>query len=76
MEGNFKSLPSEIETEKDKLVLWVVTLFLYKIGICWQQIPDSIPHLTDQTKDYKIGICCISAKHSEVRSKDMLTRSE
>ena len=51
MEGNFKSLPSEIETEKDKLVLWVVTLFLYKIGICWQQIPDSIPHLTDQTKD-------------------------
>jgi hypothetical protein len=36
MEGNFKSLPSEIETEKDKLVLWVVTLFLYKIGICWQ----------------------------------------
>ena len=34
---NFKSLPSEIEAEKDKLVLWVVnTLFLYKIGICWQ----------------------------------------
>jgi hypothetical protein len=33
MEGNFKSLPSEIETEKDKLVLWVVTLFLYKIGM-------------------------------------------
>ena len=37
MEGNFKSLPSKIEAEKDKLVLWVVnTLFLYKIGICWQ----------------------------------------
>ena len=31
--------------------------------------------LSDRTKDYKIGICCFSAKHSALRSKskDWLT---
>ena len=24
---------------------------------------------SDQTKDYEIGICCISAKHTVLRSK-------
>ena len=25
--------------------------------------------LSDQTKDYKIGICCLSAKHAALRRK-------
>ena len=31
-----------------------------------------------QTKDYKIGICCFSAKHTALRSKskDWLTRNQ
>ena len=31
-----------------------------------------------QTKDYKIGICCFSAKHAALRrkSKDWLTRNQ
>jgi hypothetical protein len=31
-----------------------------------------------QTKDYKIGICCFSAKHASLRrkSKDWLTRNQ
>jgi hypothetical protein len=33
---------------------------------------------SDQTKDYKIGICCFSAKHTSLRrkSKDRLTRNQ
>ena len=32
----------------------------------------------DQTKDYKIGICCFSAKHAALRSKgkDWLARTQ
>ena len=32
---------------------------------------------SDQTKDYKIGICCFSAKHAALRSesKDWLARN-
>ena len=32
----------------------------------------------DQTKDYKIGICCFSAKHASLRrkSKDLLARNQ
>ena len=31
-----------------------------------------------QTKDYKIGVCCFSAKHAALRnkSKDWLTRNQ
>ena len=31
-----------------------------------------------QTKDYKIGMCCFSAKHAELRrkSKDWLARNQ
>ena len=34
--------------------------------------------LSDQTKDYKIGICCLSAKHAALRrkSKHRLTRNK
>ena len=33
---------------------------------------------SDQTKDYKIGICCLSAKHAALRrnSKDWLARNQ
>ena len=33
--------------------------------------------LSGQTKDYKIGMCCFSAKHAALRSKskDWLTRN-
>ena len=33
---------------------------------------------SDQTKDYKIGICCFSAKHEALRrkSKDWLVRNQ
>jgi hypothetical protein len=33
---------------------------------------------SDQTKDYKIGICCFSAKHAALRrkSKDWLARNQ
>jgi hypothetical protein len=33
---------------------------------------------SDQTKDYKIGICCFSAKHAALRrkSKDRLARNQ
>jgi hypothetical protein len=33
---------------------------------------------SDQTKDYKIGVCCFSAKHVALRrkSKDWLTRNQ
>jgi hypothetical protein len=33
---------------------------------------------SDQTKDYKIGICCFSAKHIALRSKskDWLVRNQ
>ena len=33
--------------------------------------------LSGQTKDYKIGICCFSAKHAKLRriSKDLLARN-
>lgn len=33
---------------------------------------------SDQTKDYKIGICCISTKHTALRrkSKDLLVRNQ
>jgi hypothetical protein len=35
------------------------------------------PH-SGQTKDYKIGICCLSAKHAVLRSKrkDWLARNQ
>ena len=34
--------------------------------------------LSDQTKDYKIGICCFSAKHAALRrkNKDGLARNQ
>ena len=34
--------------------------------------------LSGQTKDYKIGICCFSAKHAAFRrkNKDWLTRNQ
>jgi len=34
--------------------------------------------LSGQTKDYKIGICCFSAKHAALRrkSKDWLARNQ
>jgi hypothetical protein len=34
--------------------------------------------LSGQTKDYKIGICCFSAKHASLRSKskDWLVRNQ
>ena len=37
----------------------------------------SIPR-SDQTKDYKIGICCFSAKHAALtwKSKDWLERNQ
>ena len=33
---------------------------------------------SDQTKDYKIGICCLSAKHAALRrnGKDWLARNQ
>ena len=33
---------------------------------------------SDQTKDYKIGMCCFSAKHAALRrkSKDWLARNQ
>jgi hypothetical protein len=33
---------------------------------------------SDQNKDYKIGICCFSAKHAELsrKSKDWLARNQ
>ena len=33
---------------------------------------------SDETKDYKIGICCFSAKHAALRgkSKDWLARNQ
>ena len=33
---------------------------------------------SDQTKDYKIGICCFSAKHAALRrkNKDWLVRNQ
>ena len=35
-------------------------------------------HWSDQSKDYKIGICCFSAKHAALRSKskDWLARNQ
>ena len=35
-------------------------------------------HQSGQTKDYKIGICCFSAKHAALRrkSKDWLVRNQ
>ena len=35
-------------------------------------------HRSGQTKDYKIGICCFSAKHATLRrkSKDWLARNQ
>ena len=30
----------------------------------------------DQTKDYKISICCFSAKHTTLMSRDRLTRNQ
>jgi hypothetical protein len=35
-------------------------------------------HLSGQTKDYKFGICCFSAKHAALRrkSKDWLTQNQ
>ena len=29
-----------------------------------------------QAKDYKIGICCFSAKHAALKSKDWLARNQ
>ena len=29
-------------------------------------------HRSDQTKDYKIGICCLSAKHAALRENNLL----
>ena len=35
-------------------------------------------HRSDQTKDYEIGICCFSTKHTALRrkSKDVLARNQ
>ena len=37
-----------------------------------------IEHQSGQTKDYKIGICCLSTKYSALRSKnkDWLARNQ
>ena len=31
---------------------------------------------SSQTKDFNIGICCFSAKHAALRSKDYLARNQ
>jgi hypothetical protein len=35
----------------------------------WSAVKGGFEPLSGQTKDYKIGICCFSAKHAALRSK-------
>ena len=41
-------------------------------------VPSGFEPRSDQAKDYKIGICCFSAKHAALRrkTKDWLTRNQ
>jgi hypothetical protein len=41
-------------------------------------IDHGFEHRSGQTKDYKIGMCCFSAKHAELRrkNKDWLARNQ
>jgi hypothetical protein len=38
-------------------------------GVIVSAIDRGLETLSGQTKDYKIGICCFSAKHAAVRKK-------
>ena len=44
----------------------------------WSSVDRGFEHRSGKTKDYKIGICCFSAKHAALRrkSKDWLPRNQ
>ena len=46
--------------------------------LAWNAIDRGFEPRSGQTKDYKIGICCFSAKHAALRrkSKDWLVRNQ
>jgi hypothetical protein len=53
--------------------LWlgiIKNFFLYELYSEKSEMTNSYVHLSDQTKDYKIGICCFSAKHAALRRKN------
>jgi hypothetical protein len=42
--------------------------------LAWSAIDRKFKLRSGQTKDYKIGICCFSAKHAALRSKNKLNK--
>ena len=46
--------------------------------LAWSTVDRGFEPQSGQTKDYKIGICCFSAKHAALRrkSKDWLARNQ
>jgi len=74
-----------LQATKYFLLLHFYTLQVVK---CVCGVMDNVPsscsvdrgfeHRSGQTKDYKIGICCFSAKHAALRrkSKDWLARNQ
>ena len=46
--------------------------------LAWNAVDHGFKPLSVQTKDYKIGMCCFSAKHSALRrkSKDWLAQNQ
>jgi hypothetical protein len=40
-----------------------------KAHVAFDKVDRGFEHRSGQTKDYKIGFCCFSAKHAALRSK-------
>jgi hypothetical protein len=69
---------------RGKMFYHVISLILNPIGgvmvsvLASSAVDPGIESRSGQTKDYKIGICCFSAKHESLRrkSKDWLARNQ
>jgi hypothetical protein len=67
------NFPGEMGITKPWSCLWSI-----QVRPISTRITDNTPRQVFQTKDFKIGICCFSAKHAVLRrkSKDWLARNQ
>ena len=73
------SLPSNIFVRFRKIPCEMNRIGVVKVGVLASNAVDrGFEPRSGQIKDYKIGICCFSAKHAALRrkSKDWLARNQ
>jgi hypothetical protein len=60
------------------IIVWFIETETLLVVLTLSVVNHSFNTQLGQTKDYKIGICCFSAKHAALRSKskDWLTQNQ